>query len=122
MTIRSFSEIERARGLFLPFADRGRMGYACRAGTTTPFYFGETVPPVFLPMRGDSDMHGNVWEWCADWYGDYPPGEILDPQGPQGGDCRVLRGGSFLPGFFVRSGDRNREWPTIVASWSAFVR
>ena len=113
--------------------------YACRAGTTTAYAFGDalteelanftmvphggtgTMPVGSFPENtwGLFDMHGNVWEWCADWYGPYPMGAATDPKGVLRGKYRVLRGGSWDDySLICRSANRGMSGPGL---WSNLV-
>jgi formylglycine-generating enzyme required for sulfatase activity/predicted Ser/Thr protein kinase len=127
---RRLSELpaEQKAGRHYALPTEAEWEYACRAGTTTPFFFGSVLNGELANCDGDRpyrtdrkgpylgrpaavgrsqanawglcDMHGNVREWCADWYdpGYYGSGDRKDPHGPDHGTERVLRGGAWSSG------------------------
>jgi formylglycine-generating enzyme required for sulfatase activity len=136
--IRELNQIEGTDKYRLP--TEAEWEYACRAGTTTAFYTGDCIStkqanyngrrPLKKCPKGNYRqrpavigafppnpwglylMHGNVWEWCQDWYGDYPSRRVTDPRGPSSGETRMLRGGSwFSPAKDLRSACRGRYNP-----------
>ncbi len=116
-------------GLDLCLPTEAQWEYACRAGTTTQYSFGNditkeqvnfgnnvTVDVKSLPSNnwGLYEMHGNVWEWCNDyWYSYYEIDGVVDPTGPSGGTNRVVRGGRFANSArTIRSAGRFFNHPT----------
>ena len=124
------------KGFRLSLPTEAQWEYACRAGTTTPFHFGDTLNKDQANFSGKlgktsevgsypanawglHDMHGNVWEWCLDWYGDYPNGAVTDPAGATSGSSRVFRGGYWSDDAeFCRSAIR---WSNEPSRWNNYL-
>jgi formylglycine-generating enzyme required for sulfatase activity len=87
------------------FADPEKMNYGCNVGQTTP------VKKYPANPWGLFDMHGNVWEWTSDYFGNYPTGSVIDPKGPNSVSDRVIRGGFwwFARAFALFLGVSDRE-------------
>ncbi len=129
------NDMEPALRLCLP--SEAQWEYACRAGNQAAFSFGNDLDLSKVNYRGIWErtnniewgegalqqtaavkkypanawglyqMHGNVYEWCQDWLGEYPGGPVTDPAGPEAGDRRVLRGGAWSSyGWNCRSASR----------------
>jgi formylglycine-generating enzyme required for sulfatase activity len=115
--------------------------YACRAGTKTMYYAGDEEKDLAeagwylgnAEMRthpvgqkkpnawGLYDMHGNVLEWCGDWYGEYAKADAVDPIGPNDGTLRVLRGGSWFPiTRLCRAAHRSKHTPDYRYNFIGF--
>ena len=136
--IKRLNGIEGSKKYRLP--TEAEWEYACRAGTESPFSFGRCLsteqanywgvhpfdgckkglyrekpdPVNNFPTNawGLISMHGNVWEWCEDWLGEYPEDTETDPLGPQEGSLRVIRGGGWNSyANACRSGNRSGSDP-----------
>jgi formylglycine-generating enzyme required for sulfatase activity len=112
--------------------------YACRAGTTTAYSTGASITTNQANFNrslnrtssvgsfaanawGLHDKHGNVLEWCWDWFGYYPSGAQTDPTGASTGTHRIMRGGGWSdPSLDLRSANRDSNIPAEPVSYIGF--
>lgn len=113
------------RGWEFALPTEAQWEFACRAGTTTSYSWGKEANPKLANYKesginkttrvgayppnpwGFYDLHGNVMEWCQDWYGAYPNEISIDPTGPNAGERRVLRGAAWnYDSGIIRSSNR----------------
>ena len=132
-------EKRAGRGYRLP--TEAEWEYACRAGSTSAYSYGDSTEPLadhgwFAGNAEDRsqpvgtrkpnawglyDMHGNVWEWCADWYAPYNAADVDSPRGPDQGTLRVLRGGGWYDeATECRAADRRWSDPTVGSDCDGF--
>ena len=143
--------LSKKEGLPYRLPTEAEWEYACRAGTTTAFWTGDALPEGFVKNPGNSwypeprrgrgraevvplhvgktppnpwglfEMHGNVEEWCLDWYGPYEPGPQTAPVGRIHGDFKVARGGSHSTvAFYLRSANRMGTLPESRSWYTGF--
>jgi len=136
LTERERSAGRLASGYAYTLPSEAQWEYACRAGTTGAYagdldsmgwYDGNSggkthaVGTKRANGWGLYDMHGNVWEWCSDWYRAYPSGYVVDPTGASSGPFRVFRGGSwFSNASYCRSANRSGFVPGFRDNFLGF--
>ena len=124
-------KLQARTGIDFDLPTEAQWEYACRAGTTTTYSYGSSADGNYMWYSGNSsskshvvgtkqpnawglyDMHGNVWEWCLDWYGSLLSG-VTDPRGSSSGSDRVLRGGSWgYDAGYCASSCRGYSYPSL---------
>ncbi len=124
------SKRENRRGWKFSLPTEAQWEYACRAGTTTTYSWGNTISPNHANYPGSKlkktletgsyspnswgfyDMHGNVAEWCNDYFGPYSQNLAIDPQGPVSAPAFVRRGGGWIASLrYVKAAGRIKGKP-----------